>query len=538
MARQLLLALLAFAGCVSPPDVVIEVGSLRPDLAGSGSGEEGGSGSGEGSAVDPSLAPGAAGKSILAIEVRPGDGWSVGVVVASGYFVGVSPGGAPIDLRWRDAEGEEGEGTPLFIDRETGLFLAAADDLEAQPIALAAGSPGSSDRIIGHPTFGLERGGWMTLAFDRIRETCTNGLDDDGNGLVDCLDAGCGGEAACRGEWPEDCRNGGDEDGDGLVDCDDSDCERDSRCSDPCDLSALLPLPADVGLNGAALVDECGRLTGLVGVAARRNIGTASCEEEEAEEAIETAAPLEPLACVSGARPEISLAQIRALLAAAEVTATASDSCAQDSMVPVRMDEPARGMPVSGATLAMLRRARTMVYAGPGFSAVKVAEPPLLVAPTSALPPRGSSSDALTGIDGTTVSLSTSFQRPEPLSSTLSAIFYPVSNASGFPLATRAEAVAGNAYYLIGQPDTLGCGSGWVVSMVTLVAFGAGDELIFEGAGYSAGAAIVTPTGGLLAIATDCEPAAASALEPAPASSEPLVLSKGCAIIGSRIPTR
>ena len=531
MARRLLLALLGLAGCVSPPDVIIEVGPGRPNPSGSGAG----SGSGEGSAADPWVAPGRAGESILAIEVRPGRGWSVGVVVASNYFVGVSPGGVPVDLHWRDARGREGEATPLFIDRRTGLFVAASSELDAPPIALPSGMAGSSDRVIGHPSFGLGRGGWLTLAFDRRREQCANGADDDGNGLVDCLDAVCASEAACRAEWPEDCRNNRDDDGDGMVDCADPDCDRDSLCGDLCEASEMLALPADVGLDGAALLDDCGRLTGIAGIAERRLPGDESCRRPE-EQAAETSAPVEPFACVSGARPEIPLGEIRALLDAAQVLATEPSDCRPDATVPVRMDYATRGMTVSGTTLAMLRRARTMVYAGPGFSAVKVAEPPLLIAPTAALPPLGDSPDDLVGIDGTTVSLASSFQRPEPLSSTLSALFYPISTATGFPLATRAEAVAGNDYYLIGHPDTLGCGAGWVVSMVKLVAFGAGDELIFEGAGYSVGAAIVTPTGGLLAIATDCEPAAATAISPALASDEPLVLAKGCAIIGSRIP--
>lgn len=537
MARRLLLALLGLTGCVSPPDVIIEVGSGRPDPAGSGAGGGSGEGSGEGSAEDPWVAPGRAGESILAIEVRPGGGWSVGVVVASEYFVGVSPGGVPIDLRWRDATGREGEATPLFIDRSTGLFLAESEALEAAAIALSDGVPGSSDRVIGHPTFGLAGGGWMTLAFERLREQCDNGVDDDGNGQVDCTDAGCGGAAACNAEWPEDCRNGRDDDGDGFIDCEDAECDRDSQCSDSCDRSRVLALPSDTGLDGAALVDACGRLTGIAGIAARRLPGDESCRRPE-EQAAETAAPVEPLACVSGARPEISLGEIRALLAAADVGVTAAVGCQSETTVPVRMDYATRGMTVSGTTLAMLRRARTMVYAGPGFSAVKVAEPSLLIAPTAALPPLGDSPDDLVGIDGTSVSLASSFQRPEPLSATLSALFYPISTTSGFPLAARTEAVAGNDYYLIGHPDTLGCGAGWVVSMVRLVAFGAGDELIFEGPGYSVGAAIVTPTGGLLAIATDCEPAAATPISPALASDDPLVLSKGCAIIGSRIPVR
>jgi hypothetical protein len=48
-------------------------------------------------------------------------------------------------------------------------------------------------------------------------EICTNGIDDDGDGLVDCMDSDC---PVCV----ENCTNGIDDDGDGLVDCDDPDC--------------------------------------------------------------------------------------------------------------------------------------------------------------------------------------------------------------------------------------------------------------------------------------------------------------------------
>ncbi|MFQ5976198.1 MAG: carboxypeptidase-like regulatory domain-containing protein [Candidatus Hydrothermarchaeales archaeon] len=51
-----------------------------------------------------------------------------------------------------------------------------------------------------------------------VVEDCTNGIDDDGDGLVDCNDPDC---PPCP---PEDCNNGIDDDGDGLVDCQDPDC--------------------------------------------------------------------------------------------------------------------------------------------------------------------------------------------------------------------------------------------------------------------------------------------------------------------------
>lgn len=51
-------------------------------------------------------------------------------------------------------------------------------------------------------------------------ELCTNGEDDDSDGLVDCLDPDCAGRLECR----EDCGDGIDNDGDGLTDFDDTDC--------------------------------------------------------------------------------------------------------------------------------------------------------------------------------------------------------------------------------------------------------------------------------------------------------------------------
>jgi parallel beta-helix repeat protein len=57
-----------------------------------------------------------------------------------------------------------------------------------------------------------------------VPRTCTNGLDDDGDGLVDLDDPGCEPEGV-PGEPA--CSDGIDNDGDGLVDLDDPDC-RDS----------------------------------------------------------------------------------------------------------------------------------------------------------------------------------------------------------------------------------------------------------------------------------------------------------------------
>ncbi len=54
-----------------------------------------------------------------------------------------------------------------------------------------------------------------------IAEICNNGIDDDGDGLIDCLDGEC---ATVSASCVEICNNGIDDDGDGLVDSDDPDC--------------------------------------------------------------------------------------------------------------------------------------------------------------------------------------------------------------------------------------------------------------------------------------------------------------------------
>ena len=61
-------------------------------------------------------------------------------------------------------------------------------------------------------------------------EVCGNGLDDDGNGKTDCDDPVCAVTSACMPD--EICDNGQDDDGDGKMDCDDSDCSNDLACEE------------------------------------------------------------------------------------------------------------------------------------------------------------------------------------------------------------------------------------------------------------------------------------------------------------------
>ncbi len=62
---------------------------------------------------------------------------------------------------------------------------------------------------------------------------CQNNIDDDGDGDTDCEDSDCQGFAFCV-PTETDCQNGIDDDGDGDTDCDDSDCSPLAVCGGFC----------------------------------------------------------------------------------------------------------------------------------------------------------------------------------------------------------------------------------------------------------------------------------------------------------------
>lgn len=74
----------------------------------------------------------------------------------------------------------------------------------------------------------LIRGATLCLRSPGLSEldSCTDGIDNDNDGLIDCRDPECTNESNC----PEICKNGVDDDADGLVDCDDDECLSDLGC--------------------------------------------------------------------------------------------------------------------------------------------------------------------------------------------------------------------------------------------------------------------------------------------------------------------
>ncbi|MCA9546901.1 MAG: hypothetical protein KC613_20990, partial [Myxococcales bacterium] len=162
---------------------------------------------------------------------------------------------------------------PVHLDR---LQDSTAEDVLGEPIAVTgpdgavaapgklAVSPDGRTLFVGHaraplisvialdPTTGAAaETGWIALSgadacsdgylvrrVDPVDDTsCVNGVDDDGDGLVDRADPDCadavGSEAAVPGcpKRPE-CADGADNDGDGLVDGEDPDCAAEG-CGDP-----------------------------------------------------------------------------------------------------------------------------------------------------------------------------------------------------------------------------------------------------------------------------------------------------------------
>ncbi len=63
-----------------------------------------------------------------------------------------------------------------------------------------------------------------------IGSLCSNGIDDDGDGFVDCADTECARVSYCNLE-SQNCADGVDNNGDGKIDCDDSACASNSNCS-------------------------------------------------------------------------------------------------------------------------------------------------------------------------------------------------------------------------------------------------------------------------------------------------------------------
>ena len=88
----------------------------------------------------------------------------------------------------------------------------------------------------------LPLGDMNCMTFENTINLCNDGIDNDGDGLVDCMDEDCKALVPCLENTLIACNDLYDNDGDGLVDCFDSDCwefircfEREEDCKDGID---------------------------------------------------------------------------------------------------------------------------------------------------------------------------------------------------------------------------------------------------------------------------------------------------------------
>ncbi len=133
--------------------------------------------------------------------------WAVLAALASGCGAG-------------RAGGEDAAGVPA-MEREAAEDAGTTAGFAPPPVRDAGASPPAGE-VASRPAPAT------SAATSWSAENCTNGVDDDGDGLIDCEDGECLADSACT----EDCTNGADDDGDGLADCEDGACAGDSACTE------------------------------------------------------------------------------------------------------------------------------------------------------------------------------------------------------------------------------------------------------------------------------------------------------------------
>jgi hypothetical protein len=107
-----------------------------------------------------------------------------------------------------------------------GEFISTGCSFGASPLDDNSASDVTADSVNGLPAE-FSYGDNVSFSCDETgcpENSCTDGVDDNGNGFVDCDDYSCAADPACAQGSLETCNNGVDADGDGDIDCADVDC--------------------------------------------------------------------------------------------------------------------------------------------------------------------------------------------------------------------------------------------------------------------------------------------------------------------------
>jgi len=83
---------------------------------------------------------------------------------------------------------------------------------------------------------------------------CSDGLDDNFDGKIDCADPSCANKDACPSNLETNCSDGLDNDSDGQFDCADEDCQQDEWCNEIC----VVDFQAECGFKDSRVSAEFG----------------------------------------------------------------------------------------------------------------------------------------------------------------------------------------------------------------------------------------------------------------------------------------
>ena len=151
---------------------------------------------------------------------------------------------APEAGRWRFALSGTGFDTVLAVtDGCGGAELACADVDTPEEVGVDLDEGQQVVVIVDGAANGQ---GFYDLDATLVPSTesvCDDGLDDDVDGLTDCLDPECGGRPECL----EICDDGLDNNADGLFDCMDPACAAEAHCEATCAVAELTsPVPSSL----------------------------------------------------------------------------------------------------------------------------------------------------------------------------------------------------------------------------------------------------------------------------------------------------
>ena len=163
------------------------------------------------------------------------------VVLGLGLTVGCSILLAPPPMGGGSGDGGSADSSPDADDADDGGGLLDADDPEDADDADDGDGGGGDAGDAGDSAVRDADQGPDVDEPVRV-EVCDNGVDDDGDGRIDCADPSCDRRACGPGclcdvgvARETACGDGADNDGDGRIDCADDDCAEDTACVDLCE---------------------------------------------------------------------------------------------------------------------------------------------------------------------------------------------------------------------------------------------------------------------------------------------------------------